>query len=93
MFQSLCCQRTQVSKMFQKRWLATASSGETTKTVKTTETIRKSRPLPRTTSEAQQKMREDFFRREAEWEAMVEPEKLNEEEKVIHKCHQEAVKG
>ena len=90
MFRSLSCQRTKVSELLLKRGL-TASSGETAAAVKISS--QKSRPLPKPTSELQQKMRDDFLRREAEWEAMVDLAKLNEEEKVIHHCHKEAVKG
>ena len=90
MFRTLNCHRTNVSKLLLERGLTT-SSGETAHAVKIIR--QKSRTLPKTTSEIQQKMRDDFLRREAEWEAMVDLAKLNEEEKLIHQCHKEAVKG
>ena len=52
-----------------------------------------SRPLPKTTDDLQRRMRDDFFRREADWERMVDFDKLTEDEKVIHKCHKEAIQG
>ena len=54
---------------------------------------KKSRPLPPTKDERQRQMREEFYRREAEWEAMVDLDKLSEDEKVIHRWHKEAVAG
>lgn len=56
-------------------------------------TTNRSRPLPKTTDDLQRRMREDFFRREADWEKMVDFDMLTADEKVIHQCHKEAIQG
>lgn len=66
------------------------SKNDTSKVDKTTN---RSRPLPKTTDDLQRRMREDFFRREADWERMVDFDKLTDDEKVIHQCHKEAIQG
>jgi hypothetical protein len=79
----------------------TTESSRTTKDVskttaessKTLNVKNKTRPLPKTTTELQRKMREDFFRREAEWEKLVDFERLTEDEMSIHQCHKEAIQG
>ena len=53
----------------------------------------RTRPLPPTTDEYQRQMREDFYRRESDWEKLVDFEKLTEDEKLIHQCHKEAIQG
>ncbi len=68
-------------------------SKTTRESSKTLNVKNKTRPLPKTTTELQRKMREDFFRRESEWEKLVDFERLTEDEKVIHQCHKEAIQG
>jgi hypothetical protein len=54
------------------------------------ENVGKVRQLPPVTNEAQLKMREEFFRREQEWESRVDMSKLTENDKVIHEKHRVA---
>ena len=68
-------------------------SKTTRESSKTINVKNKTRPLPKTTTELQRKMREDFFRRESEWEKLVDFERLTEDEKIIHQCHKEAIQG
>lgn len=51
------------------------------------------RPLPPVSDQAQLKMREDFYRKEQEWEAKVDLNQLMESEKLIHRRHKEAIQG
>lgn len=48
------------------------------------------RELPPVTNEAQLQMREEFFRKERQWESRVDLSKLTEDDKVIHEKHRVA---
>lgn len=81
-----------LTKRFSSTTSNVATDAEVKKSTATTEK-KKRWPLPPTNEERLKQMREDFFRREAEWEAMVDFSKLSDDDKVIHQCHKEAAEG
>ena len=82
------CHRLLTLSTLTKRHCTTTTSNDVQKPK-----LKKSRPLPPTTTETQRLVREDFYRREADWEALVDFGRLTEQERVIHQCHKEAVAG
>ena len=79
-----------------KRLTSTTSNAATDADAKKSATPEKGKkrwPLPPTNEDRLRKMREDFLRREAEWEALVDFGKLTDDEKVIHRRHKQAAEG
>ena len=79
-----------------KRLTSTTSNAATDADAKKSATPEKGKkrwPLPPTNEDRLRKMREDFLRREAECEALVDFGKLTDDEKVIHRRHKQAAEG
>jgi hypothetical protein len=104
MFRKFCCQHRATTLTSFRRRLATsrdessrggaAATDEASPAGKPTQPQpRKWRPLPPPASEAHRRLRDEFYRREAEWEAKVDFARLSDEDKVIHRFHREAVAG
>jgi len=76
-----------ISSCFQIRRISKSIANQTSSNDKSLSDTEKVRKLPPVTDKAQLQMREEFFRREQEWESRVDLTKLSENDKVIHQKH------